>query len=97
VKARSKRPSVSESPYLERQDNIGVVAATLDKPQTRDRSFQDICLERDKYRCVATGHMDTDYWVKIGCPEVIGYGRLVAAHIIPYAYSSWDKLSVIYP
>lgn len=61
MKARSKQPSVIDSPYPKRQENVDVVVATLDKPQTRDLSFQDMCLQRDSYRCVATGHIDTDY------------------------------------
>jgi hypothetical protein len=97
VKARSKQPSVTDSPYPKRQENVDVVAATLDKPQTRDLSFRDMCLQRDSYRCVATGHMDTDYWEKLGSLEDIDFRPLKAAHIIPFAYSSWDKSSVIYP
>jgi hypothetical protein len=41
--------------------------------------------------------MDTDYCEKLGYPEDIDFGPLEAAHIIPFAYSSWDKSSVIYP
>ena len=96
MKARSKQPSVTDSPYPKRQENVDIVAATLDKPLTRDPSFRDMCLQRDSYRCVATGHMDTDYWEKLSYPENIDFGPLEAAHIIPFVYSSWDKSSVIY-
>jgi hypothetical protein len=98
VKARSKQPSVTDSPYPKRQENVDIVATTLDKPQTRNSSFRDMCLKRDSYCCVVTGHMDTDYWDKtLGNPEGVEFARIEAAHIIPFAYASWDKSSVIYP
>jgi hypothetical protein len=97
VKARSKQPSITDSPHPKRQENVDIVATTLDKPETRNLSFRDMCLRRDSHRCVVTGHIDTTYWEKLGCPEEVDYWPLEAAHIIPFAYASWDKSSVIYP
>jgi hypothetical protein len=77
---------------------VDIVAATLFQPQTRNSKFRDMCLRRDSYRCVVTSQMDTDYWEKtLGCPEEIGFAPVEAAHIIPFAYASWDKSSVTYP
>jgi hypothetical protein len=98
VKSRSKQSSVTDSPYPKSQGNVDIVAAMLDKPQTRNSKFRDMCLKRDSYRCVVTGHMDTDYWDKtLGNPEGIDFGPVEAAYIIPFAYASWDKSLVIYP
>jgi hypothetical protein len=77
---------------------VDIVAATLFQPQTRDSKFRAMCLRRDSYRCVVTSQMDTDYWEKtLGCPEEINFAPVEAAHIIPFAYASWDKSSVTYP
>lgn len=97
MKARSKQPSVTESPHPRRQANVEAVAATLDKPEIRDPTFRDLCLRRDGNCCVATGQMDTDYWETIGCPDHIYFGPTEDAHIIPFSYASWDKSSVVYP
>jgi hypothetical protein len=91
VKARSRNPSVTESPHSKRQKNAKAVAATLDEPKTRDSKFRDRCLQRDSHRCVVTGDMDTDYWEKHDRPENTEITRVEAAHIIPFAYASWDK------
>ncbi|KAE8408287.1 hypothetical protein BDV37DRAFT_192651 [Aspergillus pseudonomiae] len=93
MKARSKQPSVTESPHPRRQANVEVVAATLDQPEIRDPTFRDLCLRRDSNCCVVTGHMDTDYWETIGCPDDINFGPTEGAHIIPFSYASWDKSS----
>ena len=72
-----------------------VVARMLDSPQARDSKFGDLCLQRDSYRCVVTGEMDTDYWEKtLGCPEGVDFSEVRAAHIIPLNYATWDKLLV---
>jgi hypothetical protein len=84
VKARSKQPSVTDSPHPKRQDNVDTVAAALDKPKNRDSSFRGMCLQRDGYRCVVTGHMDIDYWEKLGCLKEMDFRPLKAAHIIPF-------------
>jgi hypothetical protein len=44
---------------------------------------------------VVTGQMEIDHWNKSKCPEGIPKGLVEAAHIIPFAYASWDKASVI--
>jgi hypothetical protein len=93
VKARSKQPSVTESPHPRRQANVEAVAATLDKPEIRDPAFRDLCLRRDGNCFIATGQMDTDHWEKIGCPDDIYFARTEGAHIIPFSYASWDKSS----
>lgn len=93
VKARSRQSSSANSPYPEGQDNVDI----LDKPESRDRSFRGMCLQRDSHRSVLTGHMDPKHWKKLGSPEGIYVWPLDAAHIIPFAYASWEKSSVIYP
>ncbi|CAI7643200.1 unnamed protein product [Penicillium viridicatum] len=93
VKARSRRPSITESPYLKRQRNAEAVAATLNEPEARDPTFRSLCLQRDRNCCVITGQMDTSYWEKLGCPTDINFGRTEGAHIIPFSYASWDKSS----
>ncbi|KAK2806769.1 hypothetical protein FQN50_005631 [Emmonsiellopsis sp. PD_5] len=93
MKARSRPPTVTPSPLLKREQNVEAVAATLDTPQTRQRSFRDKCFERDRYRCVVTGNTDTSHWNELGRPNDMRHGQLEAAHIIPFAYASWDKSS----
>jgi hypothetical protein len=97
VKARSRKPSVTSSPHPKRQENAEIVAGSLDKPETCDPSFRDRCLRRDSRRCVITGSMDTSYWKELGCPKDTKCAGVEAAHIIPFAYGSWNQLSVIYP
>ena len=96
MKARSHSLSVTDSPYSKRQANVELVAAALDKPESRDSSFRDLCLKRDSYRCVVTGDYDTGYWERQGYSDV-SHGPVEAAHIIPFSYSSWDKSSVTKP
>ncbi|KAJ5578155.1 uncharacterized protein N7459_007119 [Penicillium hispanicum] len=93
MKARTKQPSITDSPQLRRQANVEAVATTLDKPESRDPTFGDLCLRRDGNCCVATGQMNTDYWETIGCPDDIYFGPTEGAHIIPFSYASWDKSS----
>lgn len=97
MKARSQKPSVTSSPHPKRQENAETVAASLDEPQSRDSSFRAKCLRRDSYHCVITGSMDTVYWKEIGRPKDTRIAPLEAAHIIPFAYGSWKKSSVINP
>lgn len=97
MKARSQNPSVTSSPHPKRQENAKIVAASLDKPITRDSSFRGTCLRRDSCRCVVTGDMDTGYWNELGRPQGTNIAFLEAAHIIPFAYGSWTRSSVIYP
>ncbi|KIN05190.1 hypothetical protein OIDMADRAFT_39565 [Oidiodendron maius Zn] len=70
-----------------------VVERMLNSPQARDSKFRDLCHQRDSYRCVITGDMDTNYWEKtLGCPEGVHFSKVRAAHIIPLNYATWDKL-----
>jgi hypothetical protein len=41
--------------------------------------------------------MDTGYWKEHGCPKDTVIARLEAAHIIPFAYGSWEQSPVMYP
>jgi len=93
VKARSRQSPIASSPFLKRQENVEAVAGTLDKPKNRDPNFRDMCLRRDNYCCVVTGQLETSQWEKLGCPDDVNFGPLEAAHIIPFAYASWDKSS----
>jgi HNH endonuclease len=97
VKARSRNPSVTDSPHRKRQENAEIVASTIETPINRDSSFRGRCLQRDSYRCVITGNMDTGYWKEHGCPKDTVIARLEAAHIIPFAYGSWEQSPVMYP
>ena len=96
MKARSKLPSVTDSPHPNRQNNVEVIAGILDLPNTRDQDFHTLCLRRDSYKCVVTGEMDNKYWVSLGRPEDIDSAPTVGAHIIPFSYASWERLPVIY-
>ncbi|KAJ5400540.1 hypothetical protein N7465_011029 [Penicillium sp. CMV-2018d] len=93
MKARSKQPSITGSPYSKRQRNVEAVAATLNEPEARDPTFRSLCLQRDRNCCVITGQMDTSHWDKLGCPTDINFGPTEGAHIIPFSYASWDKTS----
>ncbi|KAK2788760.1 hypothetical protein FQN52_006516 [Onygenales sp. PD_12] len=93
MKARSRPPSITPSPLPKREENVEAVAATLETPETRKRAFRDSCFKRDKYRCVITGGTDTSHWKELGRPDDMAHGQLEAAHIIPFAYGSWDKSS----
>lgn len=94
MKAISKLPSVTSSPHPKRLQNVDTVAATLDTPETRSDWFRSKCFQRDSYRCVVTGDMDQKHWKALGSPEEVDFMPLEAAHIIPFAYASWDKSSV---
>ncbi|KAF7118935.1 hypothetical protein CNMCM5793_008573 [Aspergillus hiratsukae] len=93
MKARSRPPSATDSPYGKRQQQVEAVASTLDEPSTRTEDFRKKCLKRDGYRCVVTKQMDIKHWNEIDCPAGIPKGRVEAASIIPFAYASWDKAS----
>lgn len=97
MKALSRKTSVESSPHPKRQHNVEIAAATLDEPKSRDLSFRGRCLRRDSFRCVISGEMDTSHWMKIGRPKDENTGPVEAAHVIPYAYASWNKSSVINP
>lgn len=97
VKARSRTASVTESPHPKRRNNAEIVAATLDKPESRNLGFREMCLRRDNFHCVISGNMDSGHWEKIGSPEDTRIAPVEAAHIIPFAYASWDKSSVNMP
>jgi hypothetical protein len=38
--------------------------------------------------------MDFEHWNELGRPKEIHFGPVEAAHIIPFAYASWDESSV---
>lgn len=94
MKALSRKPSVTSPPHPKRQENAETVAGNLDEPEMRDPSFRDRCLRRDSYRCVITGDMDTGHWKSLGRPKDTDNAEVQAAHIIPFAYASWNKSSV---
>ena len=94
MKARSKLPSVTDSPHPNRQNNVEVIAGILDLPNTRDQDFHTLCLRRDSYKCVVTGEMDTKYWESLGSPEGTNFAPTEGAHIIPFAYASWENSTV---
>ncbi|OJJ47740.1 hypothetical protein ASPZODRAFT_63861 [Penicilliopsis zonata CBS 506.65] len=93
MKARSKQGSITASPHPKRQNNVDIAAITLDEPQTCLDAFRDQCLKRDSHRCVVTGEMENDRWYKEGASDDVHHGFLEAAHIIPFAYASWDSSS----
>jgi hypothetical protein len=94
VKAITTTSSITSSPFPQRRNNSEVVAGIIDQPQTREAGFQEACFKRDAYKCVITGHMDTDYFMEMNQPAGILYGPCVGAHIIPFAYVSWKASSV---
>ncbi|EAW21326.1 uncharacterized protein NFIA_064900 [Aspergillus fischeri NRRL 181] len=93
MKARSQRPSVTDSPHGKRQEQVEAVASKLDQPSIRTEDFRELCLKRDGYRCVVTGQMELKHWIKSKRPADIPKGHVEAAHIIPFSYASWDKAS----
>lgn len=98
VKARTRPPSVTSSPHLKRQEHVETVASTLDRVETRDSAFREMCLQRDSHCCVVTGHIDINHWKKVlGSPDDVDFTPVDAAHIIPFAYTSWKTSSVICP
>lgn len=38
--------------------------------------------------------MDTKHWDKLGSPSDVSFDDLEAAHIIPFAYASWNDRPV---
>ncbi|OJD13515.1 hypothetical protein AJ78_06041 [Emergomyces pasteurianus Ep9510] len=90
MKTTSRKTSVSSSPHEKRMNNAEVIAASLSVSQSRDPKFRETCLQRDNYKCVVTKEMDIDYWEEIGCPSDVLFGDVEAAHIIPFAYASWN-------
>ncbi|CAG8195906.1 unnamed protein product [Penicillium salamii] len=93
MRARSKKPSVVESPLLKRQEHVDTVASTLDEPEERDSSFAGQLQLRDNYRCVITSQLNTDRWEHDGEPENVFFGPTDGAHIIPFAFASWQGVS----
>lgn len=93
VKARSKQPSITDSPHAIWQRTVEGAASTPE-PETPDSTFRACLLQRDGYRCVVTGEMDYDHWESIGGPDNTPSGDIECAHIIPLSYATWDKSSV---
>ena len=85
---------MTESPCLKRLRQVEIVASCLDEPQPRDHQFKDLCLQRDNYRCIATGQMDTGHWDKTGRPDGVLHAPTNGAHVIPLSYASWDNSTV---
>ncbi|KAJ5332723.1 uncharacterized protein MYU51_015313 [Penicillium brevicompactum] len=90
MKSRSKAPSVVESPYSKSQAHVEIVASTIDQPEKRDSSFATQLQLRDSYRCVITGQQNTDQWIHEGEPGGVFHGPTEGAHIIPFAFASWQ-------
>ncbi|KAJ5213049.1 hypothetical protein N7449_000218 [Penicillium cf. viridicatum] len=93
MKSRSRTPSVVESPLPKRQEHVDIVASTLDQSQKRDPVFKAQLQLRDNYRCVITGQLNTDRWQHEGEPENVHFGPTEGAHIIPFAFASWQGVS----
>ncbi|KAE8144406.1 hypothetical protein BDV25DRAFT_96108 [Aspergillus avenaceus] len=92
MQARSKPPSVKDSPHPYRRDNVETIAGILDKSNSREHDFHSRCLQRDSYKCVITGEIDFDYWKrKLGKPDGIAFSPTEGAHIIPFSYASWEN------
>lgn len=90
VKSSSAVASTS-SPHPRRISNAEAVASVLDEPEKRDEGFRSACLHRDGHRCVVSGVLEYDEWVSRGCREDEAAAFVEAAHVIPYAYSSWHN------
>lgn len=82
-----------ESPYPKRQEHVDTVASTLDQPERRDPSFAAQLQLRDNFRCVITSQLNTDQWKHEGEPENVFYGPTEGAHIIPFAFATWQGVS----
>lgn len=95
MKSRSKTPSVVESPHSKRQEHVDIVASTLLQPDRRDPSFATQLQLRDNYRCVITGQLNTDRWEHEGESENVFHGPTKGAHIIPFAFASWQGVSEV--
>ncbi|CRG84332.1 hypothetical protein PISL3812_01629 [Talaromyces islandicus] len=80
------------------EENVDIVASTLDEGKSREQSFRDGVLKRDDNRCVITGEMDLSHWEELGSPDDEDTVLVEAAHIIPFSYGSRENSrSVIYP
>ncbi|EPS28858.1 hypothetical protein PDE_03804 [Penicillium oxalicum 114-2] len=98
MKAHSRTSSVTESPCLKRLRQVEIVASCLDEPQPRDHQFKDLCLQRDNYRCIATGQMDTGHWDKTGRPDGVLHAPTNGAHESrKNAASAWRVLYTCFP
>ncbi|EDN07669.1 predicted protein [Histoplasma mississippiense (nom. inval.)] len=89
LRARGATPSISPSPFYD-EDEIENVAATLDESGSRkDQTLvKKLCLERDNYRCMATGIIDSD----AGTQENPGpKAPTNLCHIIPFSLGKWNK------
>lgn len=93
MKSRSKPPSTVESSLPRQRENVDAVASTLGQPERRDSVFATRLQLRDNYRCVITGHMNTDHWRSQGRPNDVAFGPTEGAHIIPFAFASWSRTS----
>ncbi|OJJ50420.1 hypothetical protein ASPZODRAFT_13500 [Penicilliopsis zonata CBS 506.65] len=91
MKARSRTSSVIQSPHSKRRQAVESVAATLDEPEERKKSFRKSCMQRDGYCCVASGNMDIDEYKARGRPSGVDSCYVEGVHIIPFAYASWDN------
>ncbi|KAJ5470528.1 hypothetical protein N7530_007885, partial [Penicillium desertorum] len=81
MKSRSKAPSVVQSPHAKRQEQVNIVASTLDQPERRDPSFAAQLQRRENCRCVITERQ--------GEPGNLFHDPTEGAHIIPFAFASW--------
>ncbi|EEH10600.1 conserved hypothetical protein [Histoplasma capsulatum G186AR] len=89
MRARGATPSISPSPFDD-EEEIGNVAATMDESGSRkDQTLlKKLCLERDNYRCMATGIIDSD----AGTQENPGpKAPTNLCHIIPFSLGKWNK------
>ncbi|OJJ42581.1 hypothetical protein ASPZODRAFT_104994 [Penicilliopsis zonata CBS 506.65] len=88
--AGGKTPTMS-SPFSENQEGELTERAKLTKPQVRSQQFIDGCFARDDKKCVASQFLDEEEWEKRGEPSDAVYGRLEAAHIIPFSFGMFEK------
>ncbi|EER42727.1 conserved hypothetical protein [Histoplasma capsulatum H143] len=89
MRARGATPSITHSPFDDEEEIENVVATMDESGSRKDQTLlKKLCLERDDYRCMATGIIDND----AGTRETFGpKAPTNLCHIIPFSLGKWNK------
>lgn len=92
MRARGATPSITHSPFDDEEEIENVVATMDESGSRKDQTLlKKLCLERDDYRCMATGIIDND----AGTRETFGpKAPTNLCHIIPFSLGKWNKSNV---
>ena len=90
MKARAATPAVTPSPFPDNDDVVAEIAASLDEPATRagQRGLKKLCLQRDNFRCLATGFVEETERKRAPLLRSI---ETELAHIVPISLGRWGS------